>query len=423
MKKVYRGKLWELGFTSGGIVNDEQWRPPVSLEHRDATRHGIQMYILSSKSSSYLYVSLGFEAICHTSSTLTITFCMPRVVEEGGGAAAVVEEFSGAWSEFGLVVGAPHQCHGGDVPLQVGYYKGKCPLADVEAIVGGIVKAWYKRDPTIPAALLRMQFHDCFVNLFIQIFFKGCDASILLDGSNSEKTAVPNLSVRGYEIIDAAKSAVEAICPGVVSCADIIVMATRDAVALGGGGRYIVQTGRRDGNVSLAKNVDLPSPSILVSDSIKAFAKKGLNATDMVYLLGGHTVGITHCSLIQDRLYNFQNTGKPDPTMDSSLLSALRQRCPRNASVDSSVNLDQNPLSSMTVDNSYYRQIIMKRGILKIDQELALDPLSKPTVGAIANGFDFSTRFGQAMIKLGTVDVLTGKQGQIRSYCRAINKP
>lgn len=61
---------------------------------------------------------------------------------------------------------------------------------------------------------------------------KGCDASILLDGSSSEKTAGPNLSVRGYDLIDAVKAAVEAICPGVVSCADIIVMATRDAVAL-----------------------------------------------------------------------------------------------------------------------------------------------------------------------------------------------
>ncbi|KAK6163524.1 hypothetical protein DH2020_000388 [Rehmannia glutinosa] len=278
-----------------------------------------------------------------------------------------------------------HQCHGGDVPLQVGYYKGKCRLADVEAIVGGVVKAWYKRDPTIPAALLRMQFHDCFVN--------GCDASILLDGSSSEKTAVPNLSVE----------------------------ATRDAVALGGGGWYIVQAGGETGPSLLAKNADLPSPSISVSDSIKAFARKGLNATDMVYLLGGHTVGVTHCSLIMDRLYNFQNTGKPDPTMDSSLLAALRHRCPRNASVDSSVDLDQNPLSSMIVDNSYYRQIVRNRGILKFDQDLALDPMSKPTVGAIANGFDFSTRFGQAMIKLGTVDVLTGKQGQIRSSCRAIN--
>ncbi|KAK4409087.1 Peroxidase 60 [Sesamum angolense] len=210
---------------------------------------------------------------------------------------------------------------------------------------------------------------------------RGCDASILLDGNNTEKTAAPNLSVRGYEIIDAAKAAVEAICPGVVSCADIIVMATRDAVALSGGGRYIVQTGRRDGTTSLAKNVDLPAPSISVSDSIKAFAKKGLDATDMVYLLGGHTVGVAHCSLFQDRLYNFQNTGKPDPTMDSSLLTALRARCPQNT----------------TVDNT--------------------------TVTAIANGFDFSTRFGQAMIKLGAVQVLTGKQGEIRLSCRATNNP
>ncbi|KAL0436289.1 UNVERIFIED_CONTAM: Peroxidase 60 [Sesamum radiatum] len=307
------------------------------------------------------------------------------------------------------------QCQGGDVPLQVGFYKGKCGITDVEAIVGRVVLAQFMKDPTITAALLRMQFHDCFVN--------GCDASILLDGNNTEKTAGPNLSVRGYEIIDAAKAAVEAICPGVVSCADIIVMATRDAVALSGGGRYIVQTGRRDGTTSSAKNVDLPAPSISVSDSIKAFEKKGLDANDMVYLLGGHTVGVAHCSLFQDRLYNFQKTGKPDPTMDSSLLTALRARCPQNTTIDNMANLDQNPLSSMIVDNSYYRQIILHRGVLQIDQELALDPLSKPTVTAIANGFDFSTRFGQAMIKLGAVQVLTGKQGEIRRSCRATNKP
>lgn len=60
---------------------------------------------------------------------------------------------------------------------------------------------------------------------------KGCDASILLDGPNTEKTSPPNLSVRGYDVIDAAKAAVENVCPGVVSCADIIVMATRDVVS------------------------------------------------------------------------------------------------------------------------------------------------------------------------------------------------
>lgn len=53
-----------------------------------------------------------------------------------------------------------------------------------------------------------------------------------------------------------------------------------------GGGTYNVQTGQRDGLVSLASNVDLPPPFIPVSDSIAAFAAKGLNVTGMVYLLG-----------------------------------------------------------------------------------------------------------------------------------------
>lgn len=61
---------------------------------------------------------------------------------------------------------------------------------------------------------------------------KGCDASILIDGTNSEKTAIPNLTIRGYDIIDEAKAAVDKFCPGVVSCADLIAIAARDAVLL-----------------------------------------------------------------------------------------------------------------------------------------------------------------------------------------------
>ncbi|ONI01325.1 hypothetical protein PRUPE_6G132800 [Prunus persica] len=293
------------------------------------------------------------------------------------------------------------QCSGA---LEVGFYQGKCGrFVDVEGIVAGIVRTKFFRDRTIAAALIRMQFHDCFVN--------GCDASILLDGSASEKTAPPNLSVRGFDVIDAAKTAVESVCRGVVSCADIIAIATREAVYLSGGGRYNVQTGRRDGLISLAANVDLPAPSISVPDSVAAFARKGLNMTDMVHLL--------------DRLYNFQNTGKPDPDMNVALLGRLRRICPQNSAGTNTTNLDQNPQSSFIVDNSFYKEIVARRGILQIDQELALDPTTQATVTALANSGtnSFATKFGQAMVKLGAVEVLTGSQGEIRRSCRAVNKP
>ncbi|XP_043702281.1 peroxidase 60-like [Telopea speciosissima] len=314
---------------------------------------------------------------------------------------------------FILLISFSELCYG---DLQVGFYNGECGFIDVELIVGQVVAAQVFRDPTIVAALLRLQFHDCFV--------RGCDASILLDGIFTEKAAPANLNVRGFDVVDQAKAAVESACPGVVSCADIIAMAARDAVFLAGGGKYNVQTGRRDGMVSLASEViDLPGPSISVSQAIETFAMKGLDPTDMVLLLGAHTVGVAHCSFFQNRLFNFQNTGKPDPTMDPLLASILRFRCQENGTKDNSVSLDQSEQSRNIVDNSYYKQLMIGRGILEIDQELALDPQTRDTVMSLANtgGFNFAAQFGEAMVKLAAVEVLTETQGEVRRSCRAIN--
>lgn len=67
------------------------------------------------------------------------------------------------------------------------------------------------------------------------MIFKGCDASVLLNskGNNkAEKDGPPNVSLHAFYVIDNAKKAVEALCPGVVSCADILALAARDAVVI-----------------------------------------------------------------------------------------------------------------------------------------------------------------------------------------------
>lgn len=68
----------------------------------------------------------------------------------------------------------------------------------------------------------------------IYIFAQGCDGSILLDtdGTQTEKDAAPNVGAGGFDIVDDIKTALENVCPGVVSCADILALASEIGVVL-----------------------------------------------------------------------------------------------------------------------------------------------------------------------------------------------
>ena len=61
--------------------------------------------------------------------------------------------------------------------LSMDYYAATCPFAEV--IVRNAIAEAFRRDPTLTAPLLRMHFHDCFVEVaealeyyFFSVFFR-----------------------------------------------------------------------------------------------------------------------------------------------------------------------------------------------------------------------------------------------------------
>ena len=78
---------------------------------------------------------------------------------------------------------------------------------------------------------------------------QGCDGSVLMHATPTmlgEKDALSNInSLRSFEVVDEIKEALEERCPGVVSCADIVVMAARDAVVLVRASPPLAPTARR----------------------------------------------------------------------------------------------------------------------------------------------------------------------------------
>ncbi|KAF0916235.1 hypothetical protein E2562_000816, partial [Oryza meyeriana var. granulata] len=295
--------------------------------------------------------------------------------------------------------------------LQVGYYDTLCPAAEI--IVQEEVSKAVSGNPGMAAGLVRLHFHDCFV--------RGCEASVLVDstaGNQAEKDASPNTSLRGFEVIDSAKARLEQACFRVVSCADVLAFAARDALALVGGNAYQVPAGRRDGNVSSAQETqgNLPPPSANVAQLTQMFGSKGLTKAEMVALSGAHTIGTSHCSSFSNRLYSSGPNAGQDPSMDPSYVAALTQQCPQQAQ-GGMVPMDA--VTPNAFDTNYYAAIVANRGLLSSDQALLADQTTAAQVVGYTNNPDtFQTDFAAAIVKMGSIGVLTGNAGTIRTNCR-----
>ncbi|XP_031487678.1 peroxidase 70-like [Nymphaea colorata] len=294
--------------------------------------------------------------------------------------------------------------------LSPSFYRNSCPQA--LAVIRNVVSKAVAEEPRMGASLLRLHFHDCFVN--------GCDGSVLLDDTptfSGEKSAHANMgSTRGFDVIDKIKTAVDAACGGaIVSCADILAVAARDSVVLLGGPSWTVQLGRRDSRTASkdAANHNLPSPAADIAVLLSNFQSKGLDAQDLVALSGAHTIGLAQCRFFRNRIYN-------GTSMNPLFLSPLQSSCPAAGGDDNTAPLDV--LTPMSFDTAYYANLLLNRGLLPSDQALLDGDLTSRAVRQYSLvPLLFSVDFTRAMVKLGNISPLTGTEGEIRQNCRKIN--
>lgn len=297
------------------------------------------------------------------------------------------------------------------------YYQCSCPNA--AEIVRSVVSKAVRREARMAASLLRLNFHDCFV--------QGCDASLLLDSTDkivSEKGSNPNKnSARGFEVIDEIKLALEKECPRTVSCSDIIALAARDSTVLSGGRNWEVPLGRKDslGASLKGSNNNIPAPNSTLNTIITKFKQQGLNEVDVVALSGSHTIGMSRCVSFRQRLYNQTGNNQPDQTLDPHYASFLRTGCPKLGSDQNLFLLEFETPAKF--DNFYFKNLLTKHGLLNSDEVLfTQSEFTKGLVKLYAeNNAIFLDQFAKSMVRMSTIKPLTGDKGEVRVNCRFNN--
>ncbi|KDP31435.1 hypothetical protein JCGZ_11811 [Jatropha curcas] len=278
-------------------------------------------------------------------------------------------------------------------------------------------------DPRNAALVVRLHFHDCFV--------QGCDGSVLLDDTitlKGEKKASPNVnSLRGFGIIDKIKNKVESECPGIVSCADILTIAARDAVILVGGPYWDVPVGRKDSKTAsyeLATS-NIPTANEGLLSIISKFLYQGLSVKDMVALSGAHTIGMARCESFRARIYgDFERTSDAGPTSETYLKS-LRSMCPAAGGQDNNVSA-MDYVTPNQFDNSYFQILLKGEGLLNSDQELYSSILGVQTKNLVLkyahDPVGFFQQFSDSMVKLGNItNPDSFVNGEVRRNCRFVN--
>ncbi|WVZ75293.1 hypothetical protein U9M48_023363 [Paspalum notatum var. saurae] len=315
--------------------------------------------------------------------------------------------------------------------LVPGYYNAK-KCGGVEPIVREEVYKALNADRSKGAALVRLFFHDCWVN--------GCDGSVLLDASHTnpypEKVAGANIGLRAFDLIDAIKARLETVYPGVVSCSDILAFAARDAARYLSTGHidYAVPSGRRDGVASRARDADatLPGSTFSFGDLKRNFAKKNFTVEELVVLSGAHSIGVAHYASFKDRLA--APRGEIDARYQRALYLATKYRPVvandiRDETDAFKKDAGYYPTAAAAsgrrdyLNNTYYHNALDNRVLFKSDWALRTDSFA---LGKLKEYRDkpseWDADFADALVKLSRLPA-EGKNFEIRKKCSATNKP
>jgi len=87
--------------------------------------------------------------------------------------------------------------------------------------------------------------------------------------------------------------------------------------------------------------------------------------------------------------------------------------------------VEMDPGSHLSFDLGYYRALLKHRCLLQSDAALLTDAAARADVESVVGGPEevFFQLFARSMATLGTVQVKTGAEGEVRRNCAVVNSP
>lgn len=132
-------------------------------------------------------------------------------------------------------------------------------------------------------------------------------------------------------------------------------------------------------------------------------------------IVGAHTIGQARCTTFRARVYNETN-------IDRLFARSRRSTCPRTTGSGDNNLAPLDIQTSTRFDNTYYKILLQRRGLLQSDQQL----FNGGSTDSIVRGYSncqstFNSDFAAALIRMGDINPLTGSKGEIRKNCRKRN--